>query len=47
MAYDSGDVISMHDAVAVATSLGLAAVSNVNFEGDQWEIEGRDPQADG
>jgi Peptidase propeptide and YPEB domain len=43
MAYDSGDVISMHDAVAVATSLGLAAVSYVNFEGDQWEIEGRDP----
>ena len=43
MAYDSGDVIAMQDAVAVATSLGLAAVSWVNFEGDQWRIEGRDP----
>jgi hypothetical protein len=35
MAYDSGDVISMQDAVAVATDLGLAAVSHVEFEGDQ------------
>jgi Peptidase propeptide and YPEB domain len=43
MAFDSGDVISMQDAVAVATRLGLAAVSHVEFEGDQWEIEGRDP----
>jgi Peptidase propeptide and YPEB domain len=42
MAYDSGDVISMQDAVDVATSIGLAAVSHVEFEGDEWEIQGRD-----
>jgi hypothetical protein len=42
MAYDSGDVISMQDALGVATHLGLAAVSHTNFAGDEWEIEGRD-----
>jgi Peptidase propeptide and YPEB domain len=41
-AYDSGDLISMQDALDVATSLGLAAVSHTEFEGDEWEIEGRD-----
>jgi hypothetical protein len=42
MAYDSGDVLSMQDALAVATDLGLQAVSNTEFEGDEWRIEGRD-----
>jgi hypothetical protein len=42
MAYDSGDVISMQDALGVATELGLATVSHTNFGGDEWEIEGRD-----
>jgi Peptidase propeptide and YPEB domain len=42
MAYDSGDVIAMQQALDVATSLGLVAVSHTSFEGDEWEIEGRD-----
>jgi hypothetical protein len=42
LAYDSGDLISMQDALDVATDLGLATVSHTNFEGDEWEIEGRD-----
>ena len=42
LAYDSGDLISMQDALDVATDLGLASVSHTNFEGDEWEIEGRD-----
>jgi hypothetical protein len=42
MAYDSGDLISMQDALAVATDLGLATVSHTSFEGDEWEIQGRD-----
>jgi peptidase YpeB-like protein len=43
MAYDSGDVISMQDAMDVATDLGLATVSHTQFLGDEWQIEGRDP----
>jgi hypothetical protein len=42
MAYDSGDLLSMQDALDVATDLGLRAVSNTEFEGDEWRIEGRD-----
>ena len=42
MAYDSGDLISMQDALDVATDLGLATVSHTEFEGDEWRIEGRD-----
>jgi hypothetical protein len=42
MAYDSGDLISMQDALDVATDLGLATVSNTEFEGDEWRVEGRD-----
>jgi hypothetical protein len=42
MAYDSGDLLSMQDALGVATSLGLATVSHTEFEGSQWRIEGRD-----
>ena len=43
MAYDSGDVISMQDALGIATDLGLTTVSNTEFQGDEWRIEGRDP----
>jgi hypothetical protein len=42
MAYDSGDLISMQDALGVATELGVATVSHTQFTGDEWEIEGRD-----
>jgi hypothetical protein len=42
MAYDSGSVIAMQDALDVATDLGLIAVSHTQFAGDEWQIEGRD-----
>jgi Peptidase propeptide and YPEB domain len=42
MAYDSGSLISMQDALDVATDLGLMAVSHTEFAGDEWQIEGRD-----
>jgi len=41
-AYDSGGLISMQAALDVATDIGLATVSHTQFEGDKWEIEGRD-----
>lgn len=42
MAYDSGDQMSMQAALDVASSLGILTVSNTEFLGDEWEIEGRD-----
>jgi hypothetical protein len=42
IAYDSGDLISMEEALSVATDLGLVAVSHTEFAGDEWQIEGRD-----
>jgi len=42
MAYDSGDQISMQAALDVATDLGVMTVSNTQFLGDEWQIEGRD-----
>jgi Peptidase propeptide and YPEB domain len=42
MAYDSGRLISMQAALDAATDLGLVTVSHTQFEGDQWQIEGRD-----
>ena len=42
MAYDSGGQISMQIALDVATGLGVVTVSHTDFQGDQWEIEGRD-----
>lgn len=42
MAFDSGDQISMETALDVATGLGIVTVSHTDFQGDQWEIEGRD-----
>jgi hypothetical protein len=41
-AYDSGDLISMQEALRVATGLGLVTVSHTQFAGDEWQIEGRD-----
>ena len=41
-AYDSGDLISMQRALAIATDLGLVAVSHTEFAGYEWQIEGRD-----
>ena len=40
--YDSGSLISMQEALDVATDLGLVAVSHTQFAGDEWQIEGRD-----
>jgi peptidase YpeB-like protein len=42
MAYDSGGLMSMQDAIGAAADLGLVSVSHTNFLGDEWEIEGRD-----
>ncbi|MCC8982164.1 PepSY domain-containing protein [Bradyrhizobium acaciae] len=42
MAYDSGNQISMEAALDVATNLGIVTVSNTQFLGDEWEVEGRD-----
>jgi len=42
MAQDSGGQISMQVALDVATDLGVMTVSHTEFQGDQWEIEGRD-----
>ena len=41
-AYDSGDIISMQEALSIATDRGLVAVSHTEFAGDEWQIEGRD-----
>jgi hypothetical protein len=42
MAYDTGDQISMQVALDVATDLGVVTVSETNFLGDEWEVDGRD-----
>jgi hypothetical protein len=42
MAYDSGGLISMDMAMNVASNVGIATVSNTQFAGDEWQIEGRD-----
>ena len=42
MAYDSGDQMSMEAALDVASSLGIVTVSDTQFLGDEWEVEGRD-----
>ena len=42
MAYDAGSMLSMQDALDVATNIGLTTVSYTEFQGDKWEIEGRD-----
>ena len=42
MAYDTGDLISMQEALGVATDIGLVSISHTQFAGDKWEIQGRD-----
>jgi hypothetical protein len=42
MAYDSGGVLSMQEALVVAEDIGMIAVSHTQFAGDKWEIQGRD-----
>ncbi|WP_407146514.1 PepSY domain-containing protein [Bradyrhizobium sp. ORS 86] len=42
MAFDSGDQMSMEAALDVATGVGITTVSDTEFLGDEWEIEGRD-----
>ncbi|WJR77985.1 PepSY domain-containing protein [Bradyrhizobium sp. NP1] len=41
-AYDSAGRLSLEDALDVANDIGLMSVSHTEFEGDKWEIEGRD-----
>jgi uncharacterized membrane protein YkoI len=41
-AYGSNDVISMQQALDVATDIGLVTVSHTEFAGDEWQIEGQD-----
>ncbi|TMJ54093.1 MAG: hypothetical protein E6G85_06020 [Alphaproteobacteria bacterium] len=41
-AYDSGGRVSMQVALDVATDIGLTTVSYTEFQGDKWEIQGRD-----
>jgi len=42
LAYDSASQLSMQAALDVATGIGVVTVSNTEFLGDEWEIEGRD-----
>jgi Peptidase propeptide and YPEB domain len=42
LAYDTGGVLSMQEAVDVAASVGLTSISHTQFAGDKWEIQGRD-----
>jgi hypothetical protein len=42
MAYDTGGLLSMQQALDVATDIGLTTVSHTQFAGDKWEIQGRD-----
>lgn len=42
MADDTASLFSMQDAVDVATDVGMVTVSNTQFEGDKWFIQGRD-----
>ena len=42
MAYDSGGVLSMQEALVVAEYIGMAPVSHTQFACDKWEIRGRD-----
>ncbi|MEH6951505.1 PepSY domain-containing protein [Nitrobacter sp. NHB1] len=42
MAYDTGSLLSMDEALGVAMDIGLATVSDTEFAGNEWQIEGRD-----
>ncbi|MDB5656861.1 MAG: hypothetical protein JWQ94_4474 [Tardiphaga sp.] len=34
--------VTLQEALVVATGIGVVTVSNTNYTGDEWEIEGRD-----
>jgi len=34
--------VTLQQALAVAQDIGVVTVQNTHFDGDQWEIEGRD-----
>jgi hypothetical protein len=34
--------MSMQAALGIATDMGIATVSDTQFAGDEWQIEGRD-----
>jgi hypothetical protein len=42
LAYESASPMSMDAAMGVATDMGLATVSQTEFAGDEWQIQGRD-----
>ena len=42
LADDTGGLMSMQDALSVATSIGLTTISHTQFAGDEWQIQGRD-----
>jgi hypothetical protein len=42
LAYESASPMSMDAAMGVATDMGLATVSQAEFAGDEWQIQGRD-----
>ena len=42
MADDSAGLVSMQAALDVATDIGLTTVSHTQFEGNKWEIQGKD-----
>lgn len=42
LAYDSGDLLSMQQALAIATDIGVVTISDTEFAGHEWQIEGRD-----
>ncbi|MCP3462659.1 MULTISPECIES: PepSY domain-containing protein [unclassified Bradyrhizobium] len=42
LAFDSGDQVSMEAALGIATNIGIRTVSNTQFLGDEWQIQGRD-----
>ncbi|MCK1339647.1 PepSY domain-containing protein [Bradyrhizobium sp. 38] len=42
VAYDTGDQISMQAALDVASDIGVMTISQTEFAGDEWQIEGRD-----
>jgi hypothetical protein len=34
--------VTLQQALAIASDIGVVTVQNTHFDGDQWEIEGRD-----
>ncbi len=42
LAYDSGNLLSMQQALDIATDVGVVTISDTQFAGDEWQVEGRD-----